>query len=478
MFRFAPLAALLACATVPPPPPEAVVVEQTKVAIRTIAGIPTDIPDIAERVVKSVVSVKVDKPLTLSAMGMPFDDEELGRMFPGLRGPQRPPRNAEGMGSGVIVDVSGLVVTNNHVVDGASSITVLLPDGEALSATLVGTDPLTDVAVIRIDTPPKNLVALPFGDSESLRLGELVLAVGNPFGVGQTVTMGIVSATGRNDLGIVDYEDFIQTDAAINPGNSGGALVDMRGQLVGIPTAIYSRTGGSNGIGFAIPAAMARTVVDDLLDDGRVSRGWLGVGIQDLDNDLAKLLQADVGAGVVFNQVQDGSPAEKAGVETGDVVLKFNGEGVSDAETFRRVVAGAGPGTKFTLELVRDGKPKTLTGTLVERPSADQEVASGSPLPDEPSDQEIGVVLRPLDDVMRAQLGLSDRVSNGVLIARVVDESPAGRAGLKPGDVILEINRVEVATPAAAAAQFQKAAERALVLVSREGATLFRVVER
>ena len=296
-----------------------------------LMGLAEALPNASERAVRSVVSVAPRRAGRFGAVTS----------------------NSVGLGSGVVVREDGIVVTNNHVVAGAQEVVVTLPGGERAQAEVVGTDPSSDLAVLRLVDPPDDLVPLPFGDSDALRLGEVVLAVGTPFGVGQTVTMGIVSAKERAGMGIVDYEDFIQTDAAINPGNSGGALVDLHGELVGINTAIFSRSGGSMGIGFAIPASMAEKVVTDILEDGSVDRGWLGVRIAD----------SDVG-GVLIAAVEPRTPAAQAGLRAGDVVVAFDGKDVRNAVRFRNAVAGAGAAERFTATVLREGHKRTVEGTL------------------------------------------------------------------------------------------------------------------
>ena len=275
-------------------------------------------------------------------------------------GPEQQERREQGMGSGVIISSDGYVLTNNHVVSDAQEIKVTLYDRREFDAEVVGTDPKSDVAVIRIKAPPKDLRAISIGDSSRIRLGDVVLAIGNPFGVGQTVTMGIVSAKGRADVGIVDYEDFIQTDAAINPGNSGGALVNMEGQLIGINTAILSRSGGYQGIGFAIPTNMASPIMESLKKYGKVTRGWLGVSIQDVDQELSTAMKLPTSRGVLISDVQPGSPAQKAGLKRGDVVVKIEGRAVETTGNFRNAIALGGSGKKVKLELYRDGKLQTL----------------------------------------------------------------------------------------------------------------------
>jgi serine protease Do len=424
------------------------------------------IPDVSERAVRSVVNIATTKVVSTAAINplAPF-------LMPGF--PQAAPRQREqnSLGSGVIVDSEGVILTNNHVIEGADAIEVTLHDGRAFDAELVGTDARSDVAVLRLLEPPADLAPLPLGDADGLRLGEVVLAIGNPFGVGQTVTMGIVSAKGRGDLGITDYEDFIQTDAAINPGNSGGALVNLEGELVGVNTAIFSRSGGYQGIGFAIPIDMARDIMRDLLIDGEVARGWLGVLLQDLDDDLAQALELEEPRGVLVSDVTPGSPAERAGFERGDVVLTINGKTMDSTRRLRTAVATAGPGTAFTAEVVRDGERLTLSGELGtladEEPEA---VADSGPLE--------GLKVSPLDDGARAELDIPDRVRAGAVV-RVVDEgSAAARAGLREGDVILEVNRRVTPNPDALRKALKRAGDRVLLLVWRESGAIYLVLSR
>ncbi|MEN0063565.1 MAG: trypsin-like peptidase domain-containing protein [Myxococcota bacterium] len=318
-----------------PPPPVRVTPREA-----TLVGLAEVLPEVAERSVQSVVSVVTRNQARFT-----------------VRGPA-----PQGLGSGVIVRSDGIVVTNNHVVENADMVIVKLPDGGDYQARVVGTDPASDLAVLSIVDPPSNLVALPFGDSDGLRLGEVVLAVGTPFGIGQTVTMGIVSAKGRSNVGIVRYEDFIQTDAAINPGNSGGALVDLDGTLVGINTAIFSRSGGSQGIGFSIPASMASEIVEDILNDGQVDRGYLGVMIGNIDDMRARALSID--GGVRIQGVESGTPAAAAGLRDNDIVVAFQGKPVTDSTRFRNAVALTGAGQPFTIEVIRGRKRRTFEGTL------------------------------------------------------------------------------------------------------------------
>ncbi len=330
------------------------------------------IADVAERVVPSVVNIAATRTRRASRSGRERVPEEMRQFFgPEGMGPMpRGDRQEGSLGSGVIVSADGLVLTSAHVVEGADAVEITLQDGRELSGEVVGADKQSDVAVVRIaKKDATGLTPLPMGDSAALRLGEVVLAVGNPFGVGQTVTMGIVSATGRSALGIVDYEDFIQTDAAINPGNSGGALVNMRGQLVGINTAILSRTGGNQGIGFAIPTSMTKPIMASLVKTGHVTRGYLGVVIQDVDRDLAEAMKLQTGSGVLVADVEDGGPAAKAGLQRGDVIRSLDGQKVASTSQLRNRVASLAPGARVRVELQRDGAPRTVDIQLQTRPA-------------------------------------------------------------------------------------------------------------
>jgi len=372
----------------------------------------------------------------------PFFDDPFFRRFFGEEFRRRfqlpPERREQGLGSGVLVSSDGYIVTNNHVIAEAEEVTVLLADGRRFTAKVVGTDPRTDVAVIKIDA--KGLPTLPWGDSSRLQVGEMVLAVGNPFGLNQTVTMGVISAVGRAHMGIVDYEDFIQTDAAINPGNSGGPLVNLKGELIGINTAIFSQSGGYMGIGFAIPSNMAKGVMQSLIKHGKVIRGWLGVGIQDLTEDLAKEFGvAEIKGALVSDVVSDG-PAAKAGLERGDVITLFNNVSVKDATQLRSLVTDSEPGTTVTLTILREKRHRDIKVTLGEQPKEAGQFP-GKPLAPGRGDHTLaGVAVEPLarEDLRRLD------IEGGVAVSGVELESPADRAGLREGDVIREINRKPV----------------------------------
>jgi len=331
---------------------------QPAYAQRTPAGLTdSSIPDVAERVVDSVVNISTAKAVRGGpAESDPFFTDENSPWY----GKEPSQKKLASKGSGVIISSQGRVLTNSHVVSGADDITVTLQDGSEHSATIVGQDPRADLAVLQLKGKLPALKPLPFGDSNSLRLGEVVLAVGDPFGVGKSVTMGIVSAKGRSGMGIEDYEDFIQTDAAINPGNSGGALVNLKGELVGVNTAIASKSGGYAGIGFAIPSNMVKPIMDMLLKDGKVVRGYLGVTIQTVTSALATEHKLASARGVYIGGVDPSGPAAKAGLSEGDIVTAFNGVEVKSGDVLRNTIAMIRPGTTVDLEVVRNNVGKKV----------------------------------------------------------------------------------------------------------------------
>ena len=346
---------------------EAQVTPTSPPALATMPGAP-NISDVAEGVVASVVNVSSSQ--TVQAGPAAFDPFFNDPSSPGFGG-DGDSRMAQSMGSGVIVSANGRILTNAHVIRGADTITVTLHDGTDHKAKVIGTDARADLAVLQLEGKLPPLQPLRFADSTKLRLGEVVLAVGNPFGVGQAVTMGIVSATGRASVGIAAYEDFIQTDAAINPGNSGGALVNMRGELVGINTAILSRTGGYQGIGFAIPSSMARSISDMLVKDGRVSRGYLGVNLAALDDDMATKLKVAAHAGVLLAGIGADTPAARAGLTAGTIVTAIDGQTVTDPGRLRNLVATIGANQQVTLAVIQDGKARSVKVKLGELPDGD-----------------------------------------------------------------------------------------------------------
>jgi serine protease Do len=381
------------------------------------------------------------------------------------------------MGSGVVVS-KGYILTNNHVIEGADEIRVTTPDKREYKVEVVGSDPKSDLAVLKVGGNSEGLVPIPLGDSSELRLGDVVIAIGNPFGVGQTVTMGIVSAKGRANVGIVDYEDFIQTDAAINPGNSGGALINMRGELVGINTAIMSRTGGNMGIGFAIPTNMARPIMQSLIEHGKVVRGWLGVVIQEVDAEMAQALNLASSAGVLVSDVQANSPAQKAGLSRGDVILEVDGRAVNSTGELRNLVAAAGANVATKLTILRAGKRQQLTVRLGELPA---ELAGAKEQPTAPGSGQgkvDGFVAEDLNALNRKRFEIPVETKSGVVITEVEPGTAVVRAGVRPGDVILEVNRRKVASVAELKEHWRKAKGRTLLLLMRDGVTHFLVVKR
>jgi len=396
----------------------------------------------------------------------PFTSDPLLRRFFGEQfgGSQPRDRKAQGLGSGVIVSPDGYVLTANHVVEGADRVKVALSEGQReFEAKVVGTDPPTDIAVLRIDAS-KPLPAATLGDSDKLEVGDMVLALGNPFAVGQTVTLGIVSALQRGGFGITGYEDFIQTDAAINPGNSGGALVDVEGRLLGINTAILSRSGGFQGVGFAVPINMARYVMDRLITSGKVERGYLGVSIQSLTPGLAKAFNlSEENGGVLVGGVNPNTAAAKAGLREGDVIVEFNGKKVTDSRNLQLLTAQTAPGSKVTLRVLRGepGKPpaeKNYTVTLAELPQEVVEAQGRAESGDgahKGTDALDGVEVTDLDVGARRQLEIP-RTVQGALVVNVDPGSTAAQGGLSQGDVILEINRQRVRNADDAVALSQK----------------------
>jgi serine protease DegQ len=369
------LALLFVVATLRPdllpstPPAQVVTVKAS--AATAVTGRSASYSDAATTAMPAVVNIFTAQEL--KRRRQPLMDDPTFRFFFGDPGDPQTGRSTN-LGSGVIVSDQGYILTNSHVVDSADAIEVALADSRRARAKVVGTDPETDLAVLRIDLP--RLPAITFGQSEQARVGDIVLAIGNPFGVGQTVTLGIISALGRSQLGINTFENFIQTDAAINPGNSGGALVDAQGNLIGINTAIYSRTpgGASLGIGFAIPASTAKQVMEQIVRHGSVTRGWIGVGVQDMTKEFADSFKLPEVGGALISQVLDGSPADKAGVKPGDILVAVNGTGVKDSASVLNLIAGMQPGLQSTLSVIRGGGRSELQVMIGRRPKpADRE---------------------------------------------------------------------------------------------------------
>jgi serine protease Do len=392
----------------------------------------------------SVVNIYTKKEVAQEMsplMNDPFFRRFFGIPEQGQPG-RRPSRLEQSLGSGVIVSEDGYILTNNHVVDGADEIKVVLPNQrEELDARIIGSDPRTDVAVLKVDAT--GLPAMILSDSDLLEVGDVVLAIGNPFALGQTVTMGIVSATGRGGFGVVDYEDFIQTDASINRGNSGGALVDAQGRLVGINTFIISGSGGNVGVGFAIPINMARNVMNLLIRDGRVARGYLGVQLQpEITPDLAKALNLSDRSGALIVDVGSDTPADKAGLKPNDLIVEFNKRSVQDRRQLQLMVSQTPPSTEAELKIIRDGKEQNVKVTLGDFPS---ELADSPLQPGAPGTSDIlgGVEVADLTPELRQQFNIPRGVQ-GALVASVEPNSPAYREGLRPGNVILDINRSPV----------------------------------
>lgn len=426
--------------------------------------------EVSEAVKPAIVNVSTTRTQKITENPFaPYLDDPMFRKFFGDRFEnQRIPkeRKTASLGSGVIVSSEGYILTNNHVVKDADEITVLLSDKREFKGKVIGSDTKTDIALIKIEA--KDLPHIAWGDSDKLKVGEIVLAIGNPFGLNQTVTMGIVSAVERVNMGIADYVDFIQTDAAINPGNSGGALVNAKGELVGLNTAIFSTSGGYQGIGFAIPSSMANMVMQSLITKGKVIRGWLGVSIQPITPELALQFKLKSEEGSLVADVIEGGPAEKAGIIQGDVIVEFNGEKVSDPHNLRNAVAKTPPGEVVKITVIREGLTKTLMLTIAE-------LASETPQKEGAvvNNAMRGVMVQNITPEIRKQLTLPEKI-RGVVISGIGDGSPA-ETKLIPGDVILEINRKATGS----IADYEKIAtqikpdENVLLLVFRKGASIF-----
>lgn len=460
-----------------PPPP--VVVD----------GMRTSYADVVEKSSPAVVRIEADHKAKPQAQGPSMDDLFKQFGFPG--GPQQPqqpqqpqgPQVQRGLGSGVIVSADGTILTNNHVVDGAEKITVQLSDNKDFVAKVVGTDPLSDLAVLKIEA--QNLPFLNLGNSDTVRVGDVVLAIGNPLGIGQTVTAGIISAKGRQ-TGLSDgsFEDFLQTDAPINRGNSGGALVNLNGELIGINSQILSpggASGGNIGIGFSIPSNMAKSVLEQLLKDGKVHRGLLGINIRDVDDDMAEALDLKDKSGVLVGGVQPGSAAEKAGVKRGDFITAINGEKTESRNVLRNKVAGTAPGTEIKLSLIRDGKEMDLTAKLEELDSAS--LKKGNPGEEEENGEEkpgqsgkLGISLVPLTPQIAKQLGVPAD-TQGMAVTEVDPSGVAAESGLLRGDVIIEINRKAVKSVDEVQSALEGTSGKpVLILFARKGSTNYLTI--
>lgn len=440
---------------------------------------------VAKQVSPSVVFIQVEsvqRGAPMTPFQSPFGDDLFrrffGEQFPGFPNQRRhqPERRVMGQGSGFVFKIdkgvlsdSSYILTNNHVVEGADKIRVTFQDGRELEAKIAGADPKSDIAILEVDGSEHP--ALPMGNSSNLEVGEWVVAVGNPFGLSHTLTVGVVSAKGRSGLGINDYEDFIQTDAAINPGNSGGPLLNLDGEVVGINTAIFSRSGGYMGVGFAIPVNLAKNIADQLIDSGEVTRGYLGIVIQNMTPELAQSFHIDEKKGILVAQVSEDSPAENAGLKVGDLIVRYQGEKVTEVADFRNRVALTPPGTLANLTVIRDGKNKIINvkiGNLED----DQVVASIST----ETAGELGFTVQTLTSELARQFNA--KPGRGVVVTEVQSNSVAAMSGLRPGTVILQVNQMNVDSTA----DFKRAVEkssgdkRVLLLVSDGGMSRYVVL--
>src|SRR5438093_7000677 len=448
----------------------------------TLQGPITSFAPIVEKVTPTVVTIFTTQTISRPGLRFPFSDEALREFFGGQLPRTQGKQTVQGVGSGVIVSPDGYILTANHVVSGAEEIMVGLgAELRKYKAKKMGTDPGTDVALLKIDE--KNLPAITFADSDKAHAGDIVLALGNPFGLRQTATMGIISAVGRGGMGIVDYENFIQTDAALNMGNSVGALVDTEGRLVGINSAIFTRSGGNQGVGFAIPSNLARDVMQSLREKGRVIRGYIGASVQTLTPELAAAmkLKGEV-SGALVGEVSPKAPAEKAGIKTGDVITSVNGKKIDDARQLRLMIGSMVPGTRVKIEVNREGQKKTFDVDLAEMPAG-----AAGPVPEaspeqgaEPEKSTVfgGIVVADVTDDVREALTLPKEIHGAVIVA-IDTASPAANAGLRMGDVIQEVNKqpVKNAKDLVAISKRLKPDEKILIRVWSQGRSSFVALE-
>lgn len=444
---------------------QAQVTQLSKESIDVLERTNKALAELAEVAKPSVVNISSQRTVVSQPIPFPFFNDPMFREFFD-NGKNKPRKYKQmGLGSGVIVGKEGYVVTNNHVVQGSEEIIVRLSDKRQFKGKVIGADPPTDLAIVKINA--QNLPVIKLGDSDKLKVGERVIAIGIPFGLNQSVTSGIISATGRADVGIVTYEDFIQTDAAINPGNSGGALVNIRGELIGINTAIASSTGGYQGVGFAIPSNMVRLVMNSLIKRGKVVRGWLGVSIQPLTPALARQLGIKSEEGAVISDVSDDSPAQKAGMQQGDVITEFEGKKIRDWAQLRNMVSNIAPGKEVNVKIIRDGVEKNLKVVIKEMP-ANLAAKAGAV-----SNEFKGVHVRNIPAEARKVLGLPARVK-GVIITEIEEGSPA-ESVLAANDVIMQINKkkIENVEDYKKAVSSIKAGEDVLILIYRNGASIY-----
>ncbi|MCC6153936.1 MAG: Do family serine endopeptidase, partial [Candidatus Hydrogenedentes bacterium] len=442
-------------------------------AVAAVDALSTAFAQVVDSTSPAVVYITIEKKLEMPAgfydgdgnmpegfFGFPF-----GPMFRAPRGNSQQQFDAPmrvGEGSGFIMSSDGYILTNSHVAGDADRLSVKLSDGRVFEAKVIGSDPATEVALIKIDAT--GLPAAKLGDSDALRVGEWVLAIGSPFGLNHTVTSGIVSARGRGDVRIVDYADFIQTDAAINPGNSGGPLLNIHGEVVGMNTAIMSRSGGSDGVGFAIPINMVKYVAEQLKENGTVTRGFLGVGIQPLTPELAKYFGMKESTGILVSEVQPDSPADKAGLQRDDLILELNGRAVGDAGAFRSQIAMTPKGKDIELTIDRKGERIKKSVSVGEKTSEELEQESPRSTGKQESQGKLGIGIQPLTSDLAKQFGYEGKT--GVLVTQVAPGSPAMRAGISEGDLITEVNR----EPVTSLSEFQKAMKS-----GKNGTVLLRV---
>ena len=449
---------------------------------------PENIADVAEQVIDAVVNISTSQKVDARVSGMPDlppgspMEEFFDEFFKNRRGqgggdnPERAPHRVNSLGSGFVIDPSGLVVTNNHVIADADEINVILNDGTKLPAQLVGKDTKSDLALLRVHAD-KPLKAVAFGDSDKLRLGEWVIAIGNPFSLGGTVTAGILSARGR-DISAGQYDDFLQTDASINRGNSGGPMFNMAGEVIGVNTAIYSPSGGSIGIGFAIPANLARPVIEQLRLYGHPRRGWLGVRIQGVTDEIAESLGLDKPRGALIASVNDGGPAQKAGIQPGDVVLNFDGKDITDVRHLPRIVAETDIDKAVKVTLWRKRKEQIVDVKVGELDDSDQQTASADagkttpPANEVPAVKALGLSLSAITPDLRGKFSLADDAA-GVVVTEVQNGSPAAEKQLKAGDVIVEVAQEEVKSPDQIVDKIEEAKKAGrksvLLLIDRQG---------
>ncbi|NWF98177.1 MAG: DegQ family serine endoprotease [Nitrospirae bacterium] len=438
----------------------------SKETIEILSKVGQATAEIVDAVKPAVVNISTTRTIKTQGGFDPFFDDPFFRRFFGDRFKAPKERKSSGLGSGVIVDSNGYILTANHVIQGSEEIKVTLSDKREFMGKIVGSDAMSDIAVIKIEA--KDLPVVKMGNSSKLRVGETVLAIGSPYGLSQTVTMGIVSAVGRANVGIADYEDFIQTDAAINPGNSGGALVNVRGELVGINTAIFSTSGGYQGIGFAVPTSMAKAVMDSLINKGKVVRGWIGVAIQNLTPELAKQFNLSEDKGVLIGDVVEDGPADKAGLQRGDVIIEFDGKKIEDPNQLRNKVAVTEPGQEIEVKIIREGKNLIKKIIVGELPSEIHKLSKG-----EYNNSLSGIAVQNITSELIERLGLPSKIY-GVIIEDIDEESPAFGI-LKEGDVILEINRQKITNMKDydKVVSKIKSDKEILLLIYRERATIY-----